>query len=116
MICVDDLPEEVRGAAVTLNGATPAATRITNAADAPPAASQNTPDNNLSFDEAVTNLERELLLQSLNKSGGNKMRAAKSLNMKRTTFVEKLKRLRIEDAAKLDEDERDAADAEASEK
>jgi DNA-binding NtrC family response regulator len=44
----------------------------------------------------VTKVEHELLLQSLNKAGGNKMRAAKLLNMKRTTFLEKLKRLKIE--------------------
>jgi len=43
----------------------------------------------------VTRVERELLLQSLSKAGGNKMRAARLLNMKRTTFVEKLKRLQI---------------------
>jgi len=37
----------------------------------------------------VSNLERELLLQTLDKTGGNKMQAAKLLNMKRTTLVEK---------------------------
>jgi DNA-binding NtrC family response regulator len=36
-------------------------------------------------------------LQTLNKTGGNKMQAAKLLNMKRTTLVEKIKRLNIED-------------------
>jgi DNA-binding NtrC family response regulator len=54
------------------------------------------PEAGLNFDEIVTEVERDLLLQSLNKSGGNKMRAAKLLNMKRTTFVEKLKRLQID--------------------
>ena len=47
-------------------------------------------------DAVVTSVERDLLLRSLHKAGGNKMRAAKLLNMKRTTFVEKLKRLQIE--------------------
>ena len=65
--------------------------------DAQVAGSEHTiPDEGLSFDAVVTEVERELLLQSLNKSGGNKMRAARLLNMKRTTFVEKLKRLQIE--------------------
>jgi DNA-binding NtrC family response regulator len=54
------------------------------------------PEEGLNFDAIVTEVERDLLLQSLTKSGGNKMRAAKLLNMKRTTFVEKLKRLQID--------------------
>lgn len=84
-----DLPEEVSGGAVS--GITPA---LTSPPPAVPDAS--IPDQGLSFDAVVTKVERELLLQSLNKTGGNKMQAAKLLNMKRTTFVEKLKRLQIE--------------------
>jgi DNA-binding NtrC family response regulator len=49
----------------------------------------------LNFDAIVSSIERDLLLQSLEKAGGNKMRAAKLLHMKRTTFIEKLKRLQI---------------------
>ena len=84
-----NLPEEVRGGAPS--GITPALTaaRLANVDD-------SIPDEGLNFEEIVTEVERELLLQSLDKSGGNKMRAAKLLNMKRTTFVEKLKRLHIE--------------------
>jgi two-component system response regulator AtoC len=87
-----DLPEEVRGGAV--EGITPvlATHRVVN--ETP---STEIPEEGLNFDEIVTEVERELLLQSLSKSGGNKMRAAKLLNMKRTTFVEKLKRLQIDD-------------------
>ena len=85
-IGLSDLPEEVRGGAPS--GITPAlATRSSN---------NHIPESGLDFDEIVTEVERDLLLQSLNKSGGNKMRAAKLLNMKRTTFVEKLKRLQID--------------------
>ena len=54
------------------------------------------PDEGINFDAVVTKVERDLLLQSLTKAGGNKMRAAQLLNMKRTTFVEKLKRLRLD--------------------
>ncbi len=53
------------------------------------------PVEGVSLDAVVTNLERELLLRSLSQTGGNKMQAAKLLKMKRTTFVEKLKRLHI---------------------
>ena len=40
-----------------------------------------------------SNVERELIRQSLERTGGNKGRAAQLLNLKRTTLVEKLKRL-----------------------
>ncbi len=53
------------------------------------------PDEGIDFSGVVSQLERELLLQTLEKTGGNKMQAAKLLNMKRTTLVEKIKRLQI---------------------
>ena len=56
------------------------------------------PDEGIDFSSVVSQVERELLLQTLDKTGGNKMQAAKLLNMKRTTLVEKIKRLEIEDA------------------
>lgn len=90
VIMLKDLPEEVRGGAAS--GVTPALTPVDEASTA----ERSIPDEGLNFEAVVTEVERELLLQSLNKSGGNKMRAAKLLNMKRTTFVEKLKRLHIE--------------------
>lgn len=54
------------------------------------------PDEGIDFSEVVSQIERKLLLQTLDKTGGNKMQAAKLLNMKRTTLVEKIKRLNIE--------------------
>ena len=83
-----DLPEEVREGVA--NG--PAAAAVSTSTQPP----QDIPDGGLNFDEVVTKVERDLLLQSLAKAGGNKMRAAQLLGMKRTTFVEKLKRLGIE--------------------
>jgi two-component system response regulator AtoC len=50
-------------------------------------------EEGLSFRSAVSNLERELILQSLRLASGNKARAAELLNLKRTTFLEKLRRL-----------------------
>lgn len=55
------------------------------------------PDEGIDFTGVVSQLERELLLQTLEKTGGNKMQAAKLLNMKRTTLVEKIKRLQIDE-------------------
>jgi DNA-binding NtrC family response regulator len=88
-ITLKDLPEEVRGGA--FSGVSPVLT-VENLSTP----ERSIPEEGLNFDAVVTEVERELLLQSLNKSGGNKMRAAKLLNMKRTTFVEKLKRLQID--------------------
>lgn len=63
------------------------------------------PDEGIDFSDVVSQVERKLLLQTLAKTGGNKMQAAKLLNMKRTTLVEKIKRLNIEtDAEELAED------------
>ncbi|MCP3980619.1 MAG: sigma-54-dependent Fis family transcriptional regulator [bacterium] len=53
-------------------------------------------EDGLSFRTAVTNLERELILQSLRLAEGNKARAAELLELKRTTFLEKLRRLERE--------------------
>lgn len=87
-IYLSDLPEEVREAAS--GGMLPDMHRVPRAIEA------TIPDQGLNFEAIVSQVERELLLRSLNQAGGNKMRAAKLLNMKRTTFVEKLKRLQID--------------------
>ena len=86
-IHLQDLPEEVREGAVALGMS------ATLKVEAPPT---NIPDDGVNFDAVVMQVERDLLLQSLVKAGGNKMRAAQLLNMKRTTFVEKLKRLHLD--------------------
>jgi DNA-binding NtrC family response regulator len=85
-ITLEDLPEEVRGGAATGISPISASAALAEAA---------IPDEGLNFEAVVSQVERELLLQSLAKTNGNKMQAAKLLNMKRTTFVEKLKRLQI---------------------
>lgn len=61
------------------------------------------PDEGIDFGGLVSQVERELLLQTLEKTGGNKMQAAKLLNMKRTTLVEKIKRLQIESDDEIEE-------------
>ena len=53
------------------------------------------PDDGLHFETVVSQIERELLLESLRRTGGNKCQAARLLNLKRTTFIEKLKRLNL---------------------
>ena len=51
------------------------------------------PDEGLDLDAFIAKIERELIQRSLERTNGNKGRAAKLLNVKRTTLVEKIKRL-----------------------
>ena len=101
VIRLPDLPEEIRPNSAHAFGVVPGGL---NAANAPGATGTpsvfiplTVPEGGLCYDDFVARVERELLLQSLNKTGGNKVRAARLLQMKRTTFSEKLKRLQIED-------------------
>jgi transcriptional regulator with PAS, ATPase and Fis domain len=55
------------------------------------------PEGGIDFDNVVTDLERDLILQSLKKTNGNKKMAARLLNLKRTTLIEKMKRVRLDD-------------------
>ena len=52
------------------------------------------PEDGMDLDAFVANIERELIQRSLERTGGNKGQAARLLNLKRTTLVEKLKRFR----------------------
>jgi len=61
--------------------------------DAPSSGVFSLPEDGIDFHEYVGNVERELIRQSLERTGGNKGRAAQLLNLKRTTLVEKLKRM-----------------------
>jgi two-component system, NtrC family, response regulator AtoC len=75
-IDLDDLPAEVQQAKET------AAT-----------SSVTLPEDGMDLDAFVAGIERELIERSLERTGGNKGQAARLLNLKRTTLVEKLKRL-----------------------
>jgi two-component system response regulator AtoC len=51
------------------------------------------PEDGVDLEAFIAGIERELILRSLERTGGNKGQAARLLNLKRTTLVEKLKRL-----------------------
>jgi len=57
------------------------------------------PDDGLDFASVVSRLERDLILRCLEKTGGNKRQAARLLNLSRTTFIDKLNRLGVGEAA-----------------
>ena len=51
------------------------------------------PDEGLNFVSVVSQLERDLILRCLEKTGGNKRQAARLLQLSRTTLIDKLQRL-----------------------
>ena len=51
------------------------------------------PEEGLDLDAFIAEVERGLIQLSLERTGGNKGQAARLLNLKRTTLVEKLKRI-----------------------
>lgn len=57
------------------------------------------PDEGINFTSVVSQLERELILRCLEKTGGNKRQAARLLNLSRTTLIDKLHRLNLDSEA-----------------
>lgn len=75
-IDVADLPPEIAGDAVL-----PVPSAVT------------LPEEGVDLDSVIGGIERELVQRALERTGGNKGQAARLLNLKRTTLVEKLKRM-----------------------
>jgi DNA-binding NtrC family response regulator len=73
---VDDLPPE-----------------IASAEPAPSSAGVTLPEDGVDLNLLIAAIERDLIRRSLDRTGNNKGRAARLLRLKRTTLVEKLKRL-----------------------
>ncbi|MEO8070070.1 MAG: sigma-54 dependent transcriptional regulator [Acidobacteriota bacterium] len=59
----------------------------------------HTPEEGVNFASTMSQLERELILRYLEKAGGNKRRAARLLNLSRTTLIDKIQRLGVGDVA-----------------
>jgi DNA-binding NtrC family response regulator len=68
-------------------------TEVQQAQETTLASSVILPEDGMDLDAFVANIEHELIQRSLERTGGNKGQAARLLNLKRTTLVEKLKRL-----------------------
>ena len=77
-IDVADLPDEIR-----------------QGGSGPVAAPVALPDDGLDLQDYLHHIERELIRSSLARTGGNKHKAAQLLNIKRTTLIEKTKRLEL---------------------
>lgn len=77
-ITVSDLPDKYRGLKPSARTLTP-----------------SLPDSGLCLNSVVEAFENRLILQALEKTGGNKKEAALLLNLKRTTLIEKLKKKKL---------------------
>jgi DNA-binding NtrC family response regulator len=60
------------------------------------------PADGMDLNQVVADMEKKYLLQALSITRGNKKRAAELLSLKRTTLIEKLKRLEIQDEEPAD--------------
>jgi transcriptional regulator with PAS, ATPase and Fis domain len=58
----------------------------------PPAASEIWPESGIDFNTLVNDFETQLIVQALKLTQGNKKEAARLLNLKRTTLLEKIKK------------------------
>ena len=54
------------------------------------------PDEGLDFNQVINDYETQLIIQALERTNGNKNKAAQLLNLNRTTLVEKIKKKGIE--------------------
>jgi DNA-binding NtrC family response regulator len=75
-ITLGDLPDEIR-----------------DSRPAMPDAEVDIPEGGVDMEQLVSDFERTLIKRALGRTGGNKRQAADLLHVKRTTLVEKLKRL-----------------------
>lgn len=69
---------------------------LSSSADAPPPALAQLPSEGIDLKEYLTLLEEDLIRQALQECNGIVAHAAKRLNMRRTTLVEKLRKLDLE--------------------
>jgi DNA-binding NtrC family response regulator len=57
------------------------------------------PDEGINFASTMSQVERELILRYLAKAGGNKRQAARLLSLSRTTLLDKMQRLGVNDSS-----------------
>ncbi len=91
-IQVTDLPEKFYACMPVQSGQDPAPS--VSVATSRPAA--DIPETGVDLGSLVSNLEKDLILKALSKSGGVKSKAAQFLGLNRTTLLEKMKKMGIE--------------------
>jgi transcriptional regulator with PAS, ATPase and Fis domain len=102
LVGCNDLPEKFRNTAPLIQPATDPsqqelddATRpeqLTLFSSATPRAEEVWPESGIDFNALVNDFETQLIIQALKMTQGNKKEAARLLNLKRTTLLEKIKK------------------------
>jgi DNA-binding NtrC family response regulator len=91
------LAERMEASPAALPAPVPAAPPVFEPPSPAAGFSLDLPAEGLDLNQVVSDMEKTLMLQSLAITRGNKKRAADLLGLKRTTFLEKMKRLDLED-------------------
>ena len=98
-IGLKELPEkyrcEIASDAVCQNdsdGAEISTERVPSSGPPPTPADIQWTENGLDFNALISDFEDRLILEAISRSGGNKKEAARLLNLKRTTLIEKIKK------------------------
>jgi len=91
-ITLKELPEkyccvDLKTAEIDSSGS---GSEVSSVSSAPPEAEWS--DDGLDFNGLISEFEDRLILQALSRTGGNKKEAARMLNLKRTTLIEKIKK------------------------
>ncbi|WP_321368679.1 sigma-54 dependent transcriptional regulator [uncultured Desulfuromusa sp.] len=89
-ITLKELPEKYRCVDMPDSDFSEEAEAPSSFSSAPPDAEWS--ENGLDFNGLISEFEDRLILQALSRTGGNKKEAARMLNLKRTTLIEKIKK------------------------
>lgn len=94
-IGLNELPAKYRCEDLPVSAPVAVATEASSASTpAPPAAEWG--EDGLDFNMLISDFEDQLIMHALTRSGGNKKEAAKLLNLKRTTLIEKIKKKQLD--------------------
>jgi sigma-54 specific flagellar transcriptional regulator A len=103
VVDVQDLPEKFRPAGAIHQAETEAAKFDPHLAPMEPIVSTRLPREGIDLKEHISNLECTLIKQALDEAGGVVAHAAKRLNMRRTTLVEKLRKYGLQRTESMSE-------------
>lgn len=94
LITLKELPEKYRCEVLAEEGEArlQVGSRIAVGGDVLAAPDADWSEDGLDFNGLISEFEDRLIMQALNRTGGNKKEAARLLNLKRTTLIEKIKK------------------------
>ncbi len=104
-VALTDLPEKYQNSQITGPGTLltqhpspiPSVEQISGNSEQPIDVTQiKWNEGQIDFKEIINNFEKQLILQAMKLAGGNKKEAAKILNLKRTTLLEKIKKKELQ--------------------